>query len=119
MGFSRNDWAPILVASTAVSMVAWPLIMMTGMVSRPVVDHSLSRVTPSVSGIQMSSSTRSGRVRLRGGAGLRGVFGQFDVVAFVVQDFREQVADAQLVVYHQYVCHVEVRFLQVRLAACC
>ena len=53
------------VASTAVSMVAWPLIMMTGMVSRPAVDHSLSSVTPSVSGIQMSSSTRSGRARWR------------------------------------------------------
>jgi hypothetical protein len=30
-GFSRKASAPILVASTAVSMVAWPLIMMTGM----------------------------------------------------------------------------------------
>ena len=65
IGFSRNDCAPILVASTAVSMVACPLIMMTGMLSMPVVDHSLSRVTPSVSGIQMSSSTRSGRARPR------------------------------------------------------
>ena len=35
---------------TAVSMVAWPLIMITGMVSAPVADHSLSKVTPSVSG---------------------------------------------------------------------
>ncbi len=33
IGFSRNDSAPMRVASTAVSMVAWPLIMMTGMVA--------------------------------------------------------------------------------------
>ncbi|MCY1356460.1 hypothetical protein D9M69_429140 [compost metagenome] len=60
IGFSRKFSAPILVASTAVSMVAWPDIMMTGMVSWPCADHSLSRLTPSVSGIQISSSTRSG-----------------------------------------------------------
>ena len=59
MGFSRKDSAPMRVASTAVSMVAWPLIMMTGMVSWPAEAHSLSSDTPSVSGIQMSSSTRS------------------------------------------------------------
>ncbi|MNT51630.1 hypothetical protein D3C72_1886070 [compost metagenome] len=59
MGFSRNEKAPIRVASTAVSMVAWPLIMITGIVSTPAVAHSLSNETPSVSGIQMSSSTRS------------------------------------------------------------
>ena len=34
-------------------------IMTTGMVSRPALAHSLSRVIPSVSGIQISSSTRS------------------------------------------------------------
>ena len=60
MGFSRKSCAPMRVASLAVFRVAWPLIMMTGMVSRPAARHSLSRVTPSVSGIQMSSSTRSG-----------------------------------------------------------
>ena len=64
-GFSKNASAPILVASTAVSMVAWPLIMITGMVRAPVEAHSLSSVTPSVSGIQMSSKTRSGRSRKR------------------------------------------------------
>ena len=53
------------VASTAVSMVPWPDIMITGMLSRPLADHSLSSVMPSVSGIQMSSSTRSGRWRSR------------------------------------------------------
>ena len=44
--------APYLVASTAVSMVPWPLIMMTGIVSRPAPPHSFSSVTPSTSGIQ-------------------------------------------------------------------
>ena len=53
------------VASTAVSMVAWPDIITTGMVSWPFAAHSLSSVMPSVSGIQMSSSTRSGRALSR------------------------------------------------------
>jgi hypothetical protein len=35
------------------------------MVSWPLAAHSLRSVMPSVSGIQMSSSTRSGRVRSR------------------------------------------------------
>ena len=65
IGFSRNAEAPNLVASTAVSMVPWPLIMITGIVSRPEAPHSLSSVMPSTSGIQMSSSTRSGRMRSR------------------------------------------------------
>ncbi len=57
--------APYLVASTAVSMVPWPLIMMTGMLSWAVAPHSFNSVMPSTSGIQMSSSTRSGRRRSR------------------------------------------------------
>ena len=65
MGFSRKSIAPMRVASTAVSMVAWPLIMITGISRRPCEPHSLRSVTPSVSGIQMSSSTRSGRPRKR------------------------------------------------------
>ena len=85
--------------------------MITGIVSRPVVAHSLSSVTPSVSGIQMSSSTRSGRMRCARGARLRRVFRQLDGVAFVVEDFREQVADAQFVIDHQDVCHVVPRLL--------
>jgi len=39
--------------------------MTTGIVSMPAVAHSLSSVMPSVSGIQMSSNTRSGRAPLR------------------------------------------------------
>ena len=65
MGFSRKSIAPIRVASTAVSMVPWPDIMITGMVSCPLVAHSFRSVIPSASGIQMSSSTRSGRPRAR------------------------------------------------------
>ena len=60
IGFSRKSSAPKRVASTAVSMVACPDIMMTGIDSWPPAAHSFSSVTPSVSGIQMSSSTRSG-----------------------------------------------------------
>jgi hypothetical protein len=65
IGFSRKSWAPMRVASTAVSMVPWPDIITTGMLSWPAADHSLRSVMPSVSGIQMSSSTRSGRAWLR------------------------------------------------------
>ena len=64
-GFSRKSSAPMRVASTAVSMVPWPDIITTGIVSCPLAAHSLSSVMPSVSGIQMSSSTRSGRPRSR------------------------------------------------------
>ena len=92
--------APMRVASTAVSMVAWPLIMITGMSSMPWEAHSPSRLTPSVSGIQMSSNTRSGRMRRRG-ARLRRVFGQFDRVSFVVKDFRQEFANTDFVVNHQ------------------
>src|SRR5260221_9940453 len=48
------------VASTAVSIVPWPDIITTGMPSWPLAAHSLSSEMPSVSGIQMSSSARSG-----------------------------------------------------------
>ena len=65
IGFSRKAIAPNLVASTAVSIVPWPLIMITGIVSCAVEPHSFSSVMPSTSGIQMSSSTRSGRIRSR------------------------------------------------------
>src|SRR5262245_31390918 len=64
-GFSRKSSAPTLVASTAVSMVPCPDIMTTGMVSCPLAAHSFSNVMPSVSGIQISSSTRSGLWRSR------------------------------------------------------
>ena len=37
---------------------------------------------------------------------LRCVLGQLHLVAFIKQDFREQIADAQFVVHHQNVCHV-------------
>ena len=60
---------------------------------------------PSTSGIQMSSSTRSGRSALAAGAGLRGVFGQLDGVAFVGQDLRQQGADAEFVVDYKNGCH--------------
>ena len=46
---------------TAVSMVPCPDIMTTGIVSIPFAAHSFNKVMPSVSGIQISSSTRSGR----------------------------------------------------------
>ena len=53
------------VASTAESIVPCPDIITTGIVSRPEPAHSLRSVMPSVSGIQMSSRTRSGRISRR------------------------------------------------------
>ena len=41
-----------------------------------------------------------------GRAGLRGVFRQVHTVALVVQDFRQQVANAKFIVDHQNICHV-------------
>ena len=65
-GFSTKSKAPRRVASTAVSTVPWPDIMTTGQDdSAAAPDHSRSSVMPSVSGIQMSSSTRSGSWRAR------------------------------------------------------
>ena len=65
IGFSRKSVAPMRVASTAESIVPCPDIITTGMVRRPLADHSLSNEIPSVSGIQMSSRTRSGRFSAR------------------------------------------------------
>ena len=65
MGFSKKSTAPMSVASTAVSIVPWPDIITTGIVNNSCVAHSLSKATPSVTGIQMSSSTRSGSCSLR------------------------------------------------------
>ena len=65
IGFSRKSIAPTRVASTAESIVPWPDIMTTGMVNKPADDHSLSSDMPSVSGIQISRRTRSGRFSLR------------------------------------------------------
>ena len=86
------------VASTAVSMVPWPDIMTTGIVSWPLAAHSLSSVMPSVSGIQMSSSTRSGRCALAQARARLRVLGKQHLVALLGEDLREQLADADLVI---------------------
>ena len=59
-GFSRKSYAPSRVASTAVSTVPWPDIMITGAFPVLLSDHSLSREIPSESGIQISRRMRSG-----------------------------------------------------------
>jgi hypothetical protein len=64
-GFSMKSHAPSRVASTAVSMLPWPEIMMTGHGRPPRSLHSRSRLMPSRSGIQMSSRIASGRWRRR------------------------------------------------------
>ena len=61
IGFSKKSKAPMRVASTAVSMVPCPDIITTGMVNKLLFTHSLSKVMPSQSGIQMSNNTKSGR----------------------------------------------------------
>ncbi len=62
-GFSTKSKAPRRVASTAVSTVPCPDSMTTGQRSVFFSFHSRSSVMPSMSGIQMSSSTRSGSWR--------------------------------------------------------
>jgi hypothetical protein len=105
IGFSRKSIAPMRVASTAVSMVPCPDIITTGMFSWPLAAHSLSRLMPSVSGIQMSSSTRSGRCCVARCARRGGVLGEQDVVPLVAQDLGEQFADADFVVNDENLCH--------------
>jgi hypothetical protein len=79
--------------------------MITGMVSsaggRPLLEqrHAIGVGHPDVEQNQVGAVAQSG------GAGLGGVFGHFDRVAFVVEDFLQQVADAKLVINHQNVCH--------------
>jgi hypothetical protein len=65
----------------------------------------LSSVTPSVSGIQISSSTRSGAPCGTGFARLLGVSAS---VLHVLRrsDFREQLADTHFIVHYQNVCHL-------------
>ena len=46
------------------------------------------------------------------------VFGQFDRVTFVIEDFREQVPDAQFVVHYQNRCHGSLCFPRSMLSIC-
>ena len=75
--------------------------MTTGIVSWPIAPHSRSSVTPSVSGIQMSSSTSAGCWRCAVRARFARVFRERDAIAFVLQDLRQQFADADFVVDDQ------------------
>ena len=77
-----------LVASTAVSMVAWPLIMITGMVSRPAGRPLLEQRDAVGVGHPDVEQHQVGPGALPRGAGLRCVLGEFDVVAFVIENFR-------------------------------
>jgi hypothetical protein len=94
----------------AESIVPWPDIITTGMVSRPLPAHSLSSVMPSMSGIQMSSSTRSGALLARRARRLR-VLRQPHAIALVAQDLEEELADADFVVDDEDLVggHVPVR----------
>jgi hypothetical protein len=60
---------------------------------------------PSVSGIQMSSRTRSGRPAIARDARFGGVFRQLHVVTLVAQDLEQQLAYPDFVVNHQYLRH--------------
>ena len=75
--------------------------MTTGIVSWPSTPHSRSSVTPSVSGIQMSSSTSAGCWRCAVRARFACVLGERDAVALVLQDLGQQLADADFVVDDQ------------------
>ena len=76
------------------------------MVSWLVAAHS-EQVTPSVSGIQMSSSIQVGRARWRPQLCLRGVPGEVDAVAFVTLRIPTRGRECRaFVVDHQDVCYV-------------
>jgi hypothetical protein len=115
MGFSRKAVAPMRVASTAVSMVAWPLIMITGIVNRaaagPLLEqgHTIGVGHPDVEQHEVGAQLPAH------GSGLCGVFSEFDRVAFVVEDLGEQIPDAQFIVYDQNSCHGSVA----SLGTCC
>ena len=79
----------------------WPDIMTTGIVSWPELPHSRSSVTPSVSGIQMSSSTSAGCMRERYARASCAFSATRDAVALVLQDLGQELADADLVVDDQ------------------
>jgi hypothetical protein len=57
-GFSRKSMAPNRVARTAASIVAWPLIMITG-VSLFALRSRSNRLTPSPSGSATSNKAMS------------------------------------------------------------
>ncbi len=56
---------------------------------------------PSVSGIQMSSSTRSGICARARAARLGGVGGNLDLVAFLGENLLQKPADVRLIIHHQ------------------
>ena len=64
-GFSIKSNAPRRVASTAVSTVPCPDIITTGHTKLSSSAHSLNKVIPSISGIQISRSIRSGEFCFR------------------------------------------------------
>ena len=111
-GFSTKSKAPRRVASTAVSTVPWPDIITTGQPSAASADHSRSSVMPSMSGIQMSSSTRSGAWRAREARAWAAFGGHVDLVAFLGEDLLQQAADVRLVIDDQNVWTAHARSLR-------
>ena len=98
IGFSRNAIAPNFVASTAVSIVPCPLIMITGIVSCAARAPLLEQRDAVDVGHPDVEQHEVGADALAAGARLRGVLRQLDRVAFVGEDLRQQRADAQFVV---------------------
>jgi hypothetical protein len=99
--------APMRVASTAESIVPCPDIITTGIVNSPLAAHSLSKDMPSVSGIQMSSRTRSGRLSVANLARRCRILGQPDRVTFVGKNLGQQFANAHFVINDQYLRHTQ------------
>jgi hypothetical protein len=106
IGFSRKSSAPIRVASTAVSIVAWPDIITTGMLSWPLPRPFLEQRDaigirhPDVEQDQVGTPGLARRARLGR------ILGELHVMALVAQDFRQQLAYPDLVIDHQYLRHV-------------
>ena len=88
------------MASTAVAVVPWPEIMTTGSVSSSACSLR-STSMPSMPGILMSSSTRSGRSRWTSGEPFLAGGGADELVVLVLEDHPQRVADRGLVVDDQ------------------
>jgi hypothetical protein len=80
--------------------------MITGMVSAPVEDHSFKQRHAIGIGHPDIEQNKVWALTQSGGARLRRVFRQFDVVTLVIEDFPEQIPNAMLIINNQNICHV-------------
>ena len=96
------------VASTAVSMVAWPRHHDDRHGQQAVALPFLEQRDAVGIGHPDVEQDQVGRAGWRALAGLLRVFGQLHRMALVAQDFREQLADAHFIINYEYVRHLSM-----------